>query len=171
MEKKSITCLILLTIFMAACTTSEEEPLIRPRFNHTMLYTENLENSIHFYTTAFDLNVTNKLKNLKRTSLEGSVTESEINIAFLKFPGQDYVLEIAEISFPERQSNQNAAYHHVGIEVIDITSALRDALQAGATIIRPIETVEMNDLTTKHVFLKAPQGETIELMQIVSGKF
>jgi len=166
--KLKIVIICLFTIMLYNCN----QKTISPRFNHVMLYTVDLESTVNVYTSAFDLKVTNHLKKLKRTQEDGSVSEVEVNIALLKFAGQDFVFEIAEIPNLSQTNNpEYNVYQHIGIDVVDIESASKRILKADGEVLRPIETVEMNGLTTKHKFFKGPNGETIELMQIISGKF
>lgn len=161
----SILCVI--SIFHS-CNKRE----VSPRFNHVMLYTENLEGTIKFYTSAFDLIVTNKLKKLKRTQEDGSISEAEVNIAFLKFANQDFVYEIAEIpNLSQTEIPGYNVFHHIGIDVKDINLVSDRILKAGGKVLRPEELVEAQGITTKHAFFTGPNRETIELMQVISGEF
>ncbi|AXT20922.1 hypothetical protein D7030_10800 [Flavobacteriaceae bacterium AU392] len=163
---------ILIFYFLATILFNCEYKAASPRFNHVMLYTDDLDATIDFYTTAFDIKVTNHLKKIKRTQKDGNVYESEINIVFLKFPNQGFVYEIAEI--PNLSQTENPGYnvlHHVGIDVKNIESASDRILKAGGIILRPQELVEAEGITTKHAFFKGPNGEAIELMEVISGAF
>lgn len=169
MKTKSLFLILIFIISFYRCSTATKTS---PRFNHVMLYTSNLESTVNFYTTAFDLEVTNTIKKLKRTKQDGSISESEVNIALLKFLNQGFVLEIAEISnLTESVTSGYNVYQHLGVNVINIETALERIIKAGAEVIAPLELAEMNGLSTQHVFLKGPNGETIELMQVMSGSF
>ncbi|WKK67048.1 hypothetical protein [Lutimonas zeaxanthinifaciens] len=49
--------------------------------------------------------------------------------------------------------------------------AVDRATNAGAEVLAPIRLVQTNGIETKQAFLKGPDGEIIELMQIISGDF
>lgn len=155
---------------MVSCSPKEKSANLSPRFNHVYLTVSNLERSVAFYTSAFDLELTNELKHLKRTEANGEVLEYDIKIALLKFPGQGFVLEIGERSGLEA-ANENANYAHLGIDVKDIVVAQERLINAGAQLDRPIALVETNRIKAKNSFFTGPDGETIELMQIISGDF
>ena len=165
---RNFIALLMIICMFQSCNKKS----VSPRFTHVMLYTADLKVTLNFYTSAFDLEITNHLKTIKRTQKDGSVSEADINIAFLKFKGQDFVFEIAEI--PNLSQTENPGYNvfqHVGIDVVDIKSASDRILEAGGTILRPEELVEAKGITTKHAFFTGPSGETIELMQVLDGEF
>ena len=165
---KNIYTLITLAIILTSC--GSKEPL-SPRFNHVFLVVSDMERSVEFYTKAFDLKVTNeKVKHIVWTYEDGTQKEVETNIVFLKFPGQDFVFELKEVKTMDSIDN-SALFQHVGIDVKDIDKSLQKALNAGAEIISPIRLVQTHGLELKHVFLKGPDGERIELDQIISGEF
>lgn len=164
---------IALLLLFVSCTpqVQESNKPLSPRFNHVFLAVPDVEKSIAFYTAAFDVEVTRHLKSLKRIDENGNTSEIEINIALLQFPGQDFVYEIGERPDFLTPENANASYQHVGIDVVDIDASLQRALEAGATLLRPISEVEVEGLRLKNVFFSGPNGESLELMQIISGEF
>jgi lactoylglutathione lyase len=170
MNKVTLYFLAISLICISACDSERADTKVSPRFNHVFLAVADLDRSIDFYTKAFELEVTKRLKQLKRTGSDGVVTEIEVNLAFLKFPGQDFVLEIGErdgfVSV-----NTTANYAHVGIDVKDIISAFDKLVKAGATQIQPITLVEADGVSAKNAFFTGPDGETIELMEMISGEF
>jgi len=161
--------LLLLTILtLISCKFTEP---ISPRFNHVVIQVSNMEESVDFYTRAFDLKVTDdSLKHIVYTMEDGTKKERDVNVVLLKFPNQNFVYEMVEVSKYDHSANFDK-FHHMGIDVRDIKIALERAKKAGAKIIRPIELVQTNGLELKHAFLKGPDGEIIELMQIISGEF
>jgi hypothetical protein len=61
-----------------------------------MLFVSNLDSSITFYTTAFDLQVAQRITELTVTGANGAPAARPVKMALLKFPGQEFVLELAE---------------------------------------------------------------------------
>ena len=70
---------------------------LTPRFNHVMLVVSNLDSSIAFYTTAFDLQVAQRITELRVTGANGNQNARPVKMALLKFPGQEFVLELMQI--------------------------------------------------------------------------
>lgn len=165
---KNIYAFIILAIILTSCRSNEP---LSPRFNHVFLVVSDMEKSVEFYTKAFDLKVTNdNVKHIVWTYEDGTQQEVETNIVFLKFPGQNFVFELKEVGTMDT-IDSFALFQHVGIDVKDLDKALQKALIAGAEIISPIRLVQTHGVELKHVFLKGPDGERIELDQIISGEF
>jgi catechol 2,3-dioxygenase-like lactoylglutathione lyase family enzyme len=129
-----------------------------------------MEKSVDFYTAAFGFTVTNSPKHLEFTNEDGSTTTLDTNLVFLKFPGQDFVYELVESSEPGALT-QSPLFRHMGIEVKNIDEAFAKATRLGAEFPVPVRTVRANGGEPKNAFLLGPDGEVIELMQIVSGEF
>ncbi len=88
-----------------------KEP-VSPRFNHVFLQVSDMERSVNFYTDAHGLKVTNdSVKNIAITLEDGTRIEQDVNIVFLKFPGQDFVFELKEEEIPD--SLNFALFQHV----------------------------------------------------------
>ncbi|MBN8578355.1 MAG: VOC family protein [Cytophagales bacterium] len=164
--KVAIICGVLLA---AGCTPGPKQA-ISPRFNHVMLYVSNLEKSIDFYTRAFDLQVTNRLDTLVATQPDGNKLVRLVNMAFLKFKNQDFVLELSQNSVDT--TNPTAfLFQHLGVDVQDIDAAYQRALDAGAAVMVPVRVVKAKGIEAKQAFVGGPDGERVELMQIVAGEF
>ncbi len=130
-----------------------------------------MEKSVDFYTQAFDLKVTNNsIKHLVYTLPDGTKKERDVNIVLLKFPKQDFVYEMLEVVKSDSLVDF-ALFKHVGIDVKNIEKAFEQATNAGAKILVPIRLVQANEIEVKQAFLEGPDGEVIELMQIISGEF
>ena len=160
------------TIILAvsAFAPAKKAPL-SPRFNHVMLVVSNLDSSITFYTAAFDLQVAQRITELKVTGANGTPTARPVKMALLKFPGQEFVLEIAERS-PTTPPGPPPYYQHLGVDVRDIEAAAERVRKAGGRDPSPINTVNTSTGTVaKNMFFRGPSGELVELMQIVSGEF
>ena len=60
-------------------------------------------------------------------------------------------------------------HQHVGVDVKDINVALQSAMRAGAQLAIPIRRVRTNSgLEIKQAYIKGPDGETIELTEIIA---
>jgi catechol 2,3-dioxygenase-like lactoylglutathione lyase family enzyme len=159
----------LATVVVAASAFVPARPAASPRFNHVMLFVSSLDSSIAFYTAAFDLTVTQRLTELTVTGADGTTTVRPVAMALLKFPGQEFVLELAE-----RPAATGAAphYQHLGVDVRDIAAAAERVRKAGGQSPSPIQTVRTSSGTVaKNMFFRGPSGELLELMEIVAGEF
>ncbi|NAS32016.1 hypothetical protein GTQ40_13605 [Flavobacteriaceae bacterium R38] len=166
MKITSFLPVLCLMVILFSCTPKK----VSPRFNHVVITVSDMEESLQFYTTAFDLEKTNTIKHLEYTAADGTVTNRDILVVLLKFPGQDFVWEMVE-NPDTNVSGVPSLYQHVGVDVTDIDSAFKRIVDAGADVVTAPRTVRMTGLETKQAFLKGPDGEMIELMQILSGEF
>ena len=156
-------------IAVSAFVPAKEAPL-SPRFNHVMMIVSNLDSSVTFYTAAFDLKVAQRITELKVTGPDGTPTAHPVKMALLKFPGQEFVLEMVERPAPASGPSPN--YQHLGVDVRDIAAAAERIRKAGGRDLTPINTVTTSTGTVaKNMFFVGPSGERVELMQIVSGEF
>lgn len=147
------------------------EAALTPRFNHVMLIVSNLDSSVTFYTTAFDLQVAQRITELRVTGANGNQSARPVKMALLKFPGQEFVLELAERPAPST-TGPAPFYQHLGVDVHDIAAAAERVRQAGGRDPSAIQTVSTSSGTVaKNMFFRGPSGELVELMQIVSGEF
>ncbi len=157
-------------VAVSAFAPAKEAPLT-PRFNHVMLVVSNLDSSITFYTTAFDLQVAQRLTELRVTGADGSQSTRPVKMALLKFPGQEFVLELAERPAPST-TGPAPYYQHLGVDVRDIAAAAERVRKAGGRDPSAIQTVSTSSGTVaKNMFFRGPSGELVELMQVVSGEF
>src|SRR5688572_29667881 len=153
-----------------------KESALSPRFNHVMLVVSNLDSSITFYTAAFDLQVAQRMTELRVTGADGAPSARPVKMALLKFPGQEFVLELAERPAPATAGPAPAGpapyYQHVGVDVRDIAAAAERVQKAGGRDPSPIQTVSTSGgSVAKNMFFRGPSGERVELMQLVSGEF
>lgn len=142
---------------------------VSPRFNHVMLYVANLDSSVAFYTRAFDIEVAQRISSLNVTRPDGTTAAREVKMAFLKFPGQDFVFELAERKVAD--DGITPVFQHVGVDVKDIDAAAERVKAAGGQGFTGIAVVEGQGVKAKTAFFKGPDGENVELMQILSGTF
>jgi catechol 2,3-dioxygenase-like lactoylglutathione lyase family enzyme len=163
-----IASLGALAISASAWRSPAAAPLT-PRFNHVMLTVANLDSSIAFYTRAFDLEVAQRISSLTVTKPDGSSAVREVKMAFLKFPGQEFVFELAERKIED--DGITPVFQHVGVDVMDIESAAERVKAAGGQGFTGIAIVEGQGVKAKTAFFKGPDGENVELMQIMSGNF
>jgi len=161
--------LLLLAASVTGFALRPAAPLT-PRFNHVMLYVGNLEASIGFYTKAFDVRVTQRIDTLRVTRPNGAESTNAVRMAFLRFPGQDVVLELAERQVPN--AGAPPFYQHVGVDVGNIETAAARVQAAGGRDWSGISTVRPNGGTVaRNGFFRGPDGEMVELMQLVQGEF
>ena len=164
--------LILNAIFTTLAAQRPKESSLFPVFNHVYLAVHNMDSSLKFYTTAFDLKVTDRfnLLDIKQTD---TAFKRPVNVVFLKFPKQDFVFELAErADKTDTASRAGNLFQHVGVEVTNITAAFQRVVNAGGKIFIPIRSVRTNSgLEIKQAYIKGPDGETIELTEIVSGGY
>lgn len=160
---------LILTILCAVSCTPEI-PENRFRFNHVMLYVQDIDASVEFYTKAFPLQIKERIDVLTRETPDG-MQDANVKIALLTFENQDFLLEIAEQSSFADTDGAARHYQHLGVNVLDIETAFADLLAAGATESSPIREVRANDIRVKIAFLHGPDGELIELMQVFEGSF
>jgi catechol 2,3-dioxygenase-like lactoylglutathione lyase family enzyme len=158
-------------IIAVSAFAPSKEGALTPRFNHVMLVVTNLDSSITFYTTAFDLQVAQRLTELRVTAADGAQSSRPVKMALLKFPGQEFVLELAERPVPPTPGPA-PYYQHLGVDVRDIAAAAERVRQAGGRNPSAIQTVSTSSGTiAKNMFFRGPSGELVELMQVVSGEF
>ena len=147
-----------------------EPPHLSPRFNHVMLHVSDLDASIAFYTRAFDLEVSQRIDALTLVGPDGAETERPVRMALLKFPGQEFVLELSEQS--EDAGGPPPSYQHLGVDVGDIEAAADRVQAAGAREFSGIRTVRApGGVEARNAFFLGPDGELVELMQMVAGVF
>jgi len=168
--KTILICLIALVTFSRCSSFKHQEP-VSPRINHVMLYVSNLDNSIAFYTRAFDLHVTNTLDTLIAIQPDGKELIRPVHMAFLKFPEQEFVFELAQQFADTTSRPATYSFQHIGVDVLDIEAAYKRAIDAGAKELLPVRTVKAKGIEAKQAFFAGPDGERIELMQILSGEF
>jgi catechol 2,3-dioxygenase-like lactoylglutathione lyase family enzyme len=162
----------LATIIIAVSAFApEKEAALTHRFNHVMLVVSNLDSSITFYTTAFDLQIAQRITELRVTGANGAQSARPVKMALLKFPGQEFVLELAERPAPST-TGPAPYYQHLGVDVHDIAAAAERVRKAGGRDPSAIQTVSTSSGTVaKNMFFRGPSGELVELMQVVSGEF
>ena len=168
---RRITLVVTLGVLAIAASAWRPQPVapLTPRFNHVMLTVANLDSSVAFYTRAFDLEVTQRITSLTVTRPDGSSAAREVKMAFLKFPGQEFVFELAERKVPD--DGISPVFQHVGVDVVDIDVAAKRVEAAGGQGFTGIAVVEGQGVKAKTAFFKGPDGENVELMQILSGTF
>lgn len=159
-------CFSTLFIQVSFMTTAQEKPV----FNHVLLHVTDLDRSLRFYTTAFDLKVTEKFGEITYT-LGDSTFQRIFKIVFLKFPWQDFVFELAQLANPP-VTGQAGLFQHIGIEVKNIVASSERLSAAGGRQLRPITHVRTDSgLEIKQAFFQGPDGEQIELVELIKGEY
>ena len=158
-------------VVAVAAFVPAREVALSPRFNHVMLSVSNLDSSITFYSAAFDLQVAQRITELRVTGANGTPSARPVRMALLKFPGQEFVLELSERPAPP-SAGPAPYYQHLGVDVRDIAAAAERVQRAGGRDPSPVQTVSTSSGTVaKNMFFRGPSGELVELMQVVSGEF
>src|SRR5215470_2809007 len=132
--------LLMSMICVLVCCQVIAQQQTPPAFNHVYLAIHNIDSSLKFYTKAFDLKVTGPLQSIR--SYPGDSTfKRSVKIVFLKFPGQDFVYELAERADPNDTTRQGNLFGHVGVEVKDIVFVVQRGIDAGGKLYVPIRRV------------------------------
>jgi len=123
-------------IAISAFAPAKKAPL-SPRFNHVMMIVSNLDSSVAFYTAAFDVKVAQRITELSVTPPNGTPAAHQVKMALLKFPGQEFVLEMAERPAPATGPSPN--YQHLGVDApfapVTVSSAMRcSTLRSNAAV-------------------------------------
>lgn len=166
-----ISSRLLVLVLLLASQLTYGQQKSATYFNHVFLNVSDVDRSVEFYTTAFDLKVTNDITSMKIAGEDGEMVERDVRLVLLKFPGQNFVLEIGEGGETFTSDNGKANYAHVGVNVGDIAAAGDRLVNAGAEPIRPVTLVHAGDIEAKTAFFSGPDGETIELMELIKGEF
>ena len=139
-------------------------------FNHVMLYVSDMEKSVSFYEQAFGMSVHKRIGEVVVQTNQSPADTVQLDLVMLKLPGSDFILELSEQAVPD--SLQASPYfQHLGIEVQDIEAAFDRAMKYGAQQQTNIRTLSTDQITARNVFLRGPDNELIELMEIVEGNF
>ena len=158
-------CLIL------SCSDIDTQTSSNPRFNHAMLYVTDAGASRAFYEEAFGMEFHKHLTEMVVLN-EGSDNDTlAINITLMRMPGYRFNYEFAQSPVAGDSTLQSPHYQHVGIEVDDIEASIERALKAGAQLAVEKRHLKAGDVEAKTVFFFGPDGESIELMEMVKGDF
>ena len=107
----SLLSVLVLVPYCPVIGQSQQSP---PAFNHLYLAVHNIDSSLKFYTKAFDLKVADHFNQLEITQADSTFRRS-VKVVFLKFPGQDFVYELAERVDPNDTTRQGNLFQHVGV--------------------------------------------------------
>ncbi|MBO6522784.1 MAG: VOC family protein [Balneolaceae bacterium] len=154
-----------------ACSYSEPQTPSNPRFNHSMLFVTDSEVSRAFYEEAFGMQFYKHLDEMVIFNEESENDTVAINITLMRMPGYKFNYEFAQSPVAGDSTLQSPHYQHVGIEVDDIDTSIEIALNAGAELAIPKRHLKAGDIEAKTVFFYGPDGELIELMEILEGDF
>ncbi len=160
-----VLCMIL------ACSYSEPQTPSNPRFNHAMLFVIDAEVSRAFYEEAFGMQFYKHLSEMVIFNEESENDTLAINITLMRMPGYKFNYEFAQSPVAGDSTLQSPHYQHVGIEVDDIDASIERAEKAGAELAVQKRHLKAGDIEAKTVFFYGPDGELIELMEMVEGDF
>lgn len=162
--------MVMAVILTTGCNPENPES-DGPRLNHVMLYVNDLDESVRFYRNAFGMRLDQKLDHLIVQNDTGMYDTLSVNMAFLRFSGSRFVLELSQRAVNQDSNAVPLHFQHLGIEVDDIELAMKKAGAAGAETVRTVTTVIAEGIKAKNAFFKGPDGEIIELMEILEGAF
>lgn len=139
-------------------------------FNHVMLYVSDMEQSVSFYEQAFGMSVYQRIGEVVVQTGQSPADTVQLDLVMLKLPGSAFILELSERVVPNSlQSSPH--FQHLGIEVRDIEAAFDQAIKFGAQQQTNIRTLSTDQITARNVFLRGPDSELIELIEIMKGDF
>ncbi len=124
------------------------------RLAHVMLRVNDLEQSIDFYTTMFDMKV------LKKSTNEAYA----YTLVFLGYHDitNETVLELT-YNWDQHEYDHGQAFGHLCFEVNDVAKTCQEIHAKGGTITRPAGPVKGGQSII--AFVKDPNGYAIELIQ------
>lgn len=163
-----------ISILLFCCTmlsfdTHAQNHTEKPVFNHVFLSVSDIDSSISFYTTAFNLRVTQRFEHLE-ISQQDKTDTLDVKIAFLKFPEQDFVYELSERF--EDTALSSGLFQHVGIEVDNIKAVSNRLIEVGAEPIISTRHIKTDGaLEIKQAFFRGPDGEQIEIIEVLKGEY
>jgi catechol 2,3-dioxygenase-like lactoylglutathione lyase family enzyme len=147
---------------------------VNVRFHHIGITVTNLERSLEFYKTAFDLDpgVTFKITAGPSRVISLGLPEHKQRVAML--PVGDVVIELIEITPNRRPADgrqDDAGYAYPAFEVDDLEATYQALLAKGFEFNSPPMASHAGGPAAGSLFciLKDPDGKNIELMQIGPG--
>lgn len=160
--------LLILCLMLMSFNSNAQSRAVRPIFNRVFLSVSNIYSSLNFYTKAFELEVSQRLNQLKIT--EDNQTDTiDVKLVFLKFPQQDFVLELAESG---EVPTTSGLFQHLGVEVDNINTVFKKLVKYGAEWFVPIRHIKSDgSLEIKQAFFKEPDNEQIEIIKVLNGTY
>lgn len=160
--------IISVTLLAALSCSSDRKDNSGSSFHHVMLYVSDIEESISFYTDAFDMEVYKRIRELT-VERENDQDTAQRNMVFLQFHGNSFILELSQVNADSSDvSCIPLHYQHMGIQIADIKRAYEKALNRGAKNGSGIRNVRAGELRVKNAFLNGPDGELIELIELIN---
>lgn len=126
------------------------------KFKYTILYVENVPDTLAFYEKAFGLTVSF----LHESHDYGQLATGE---TYLSFSSRSLMNALGKnTSQPQIDSPQ----FEIAFEVSDVAAALAQAITAGAKLVQPVKQEEWGQETA---YIADPNGFLVELCSPVSG--
>lgn len=135
-----------------------------------VIATVDLDQSAKFYIEAFGMVQRGDTISKLFVDRNKERSEVDVNIVFLEIPGQDFVLELTEVAARD-SSTCRPALDHLGLMVQDVKRTFEKALASGAESIASPFEVESANLDLMLAYIKGPDGEVIELMEVIDGDY
>ena len=126
------------------------------KFKYTILYVDNVKETLHFFTRAFGL---------KQIMLHDSGDYGELDTGSTTLAFSSLALMTQLGKTPGRAAPSNPTFE-IAFETDNVQSALEQAKHAGATLIQDIEHMPWGQTTA---YVADPNGFLIEICTPVSG--
>lgn len=155
-------------VSITSCIQQNEYPVLR--INHVMLYVSDIDSSVAFYQEVLDLQLHQQISELVLYN-DGAPQDSfNVNIALLRLPGSPMNLELAEVPGLDL-GVMSPHFQHIGIGVANIDAYIARLEELGIELTVPKRVLGAGEIKAKTAFFNGPDGESIELMEILSGDF
>jgi catechol 2,3-dioxygenase-like lactoylglutathione lyase family enzyme len=144
------------------------------RIAHISLTARNADRLAQFYRDAFGLVDRRPPRTLSGATTRGTgVHDAEMRSVWLCFPGTPHpFLEILGYT-PSQQADPRPVnapgWGHIALEVGDLRATLDAALRLGGSLQGQITTLQGPEHVFETVYLRDPEGNVIELEQLVDG--
>lgn len=137
---------------------NDDAPLITG-MHHISLETTNWDQSIQFYQDFLGFKLVGK----------GSGEKRRLHLLDM---GDGVCLELTELKEPrpEPEQENNARWVHLAFRVRDTAALMNKVRTAGYEITLETKTIHSGDLHAVIGFFKGPQGELIELFQVIPAE-
>lgn len=160
--------ILFLGMACTSCITVEDTA---PRFNHVMLYVSDADVTRAFYEDAFGMEFYKQVTEMVVLYEDAMSDTLSVNITLMRMPGHTFNVEFIQSPAASDTTLRSPHYQHIGIEVDDMAASMRRAESAGAVRAREMRDLQAGDIRAKTVFYYGPDGEMIELMEILEGEF
>jgi catechol 2,3-dioxygenase-like lactoylglutathione lyase family enzyme len=144
--------------------------------DHVCFTVSDLDRSIDFYRVLFQTDpLSQGVENSRHAARVIGYDPIELRFAWFAIPGTETLLELFEFVQPRTEpaglDNYKAGSGHLGLVVDDVNEEFRRLSEVGATFAsaEPVEITDGAWQGSKVVYMRDPDGITVELMQSPPG--